>query len=44
MIVTNLCFCTVSHSVVAEEFAQSLQLFDPAVVGEQTVVTDAVEA
>ena len=30
--------------VVAEEFTQSLHLFDPAVVGEQSVVTDAVEA
>ena len=29
---------------MAEEFTQSLQLFDAAVVGEQTVVTDAVKA
>ena len=29
---------------MAEEFTQSLQLLDAAVVGEQTVVTDAVKA
>ena len=36
--------CCWSDVVVAEEFTQSLHLFDPSVVGEQAVVTDTVEA
>ncbi len=31
-------------AVVAEEFTQSMQVFNPGVVGEQSVVTDAVKA
>ena len=30
--------------IVAEEFTQSMQVFGPGVVGEQSVMTDAVEA
>ena len=30
--------------VVAEEFTQSLHVFDPGMVGEQAIVADAVEA
>jgi len=44
MIVTNVCFCTGIDGVVAEELPQSLHVFDPRVVGEETVVADAVEA
>ena len=40
----HVCFCAGIDGVVAEEFAQSLHLFDPRVVGEESVVTDAVEA
>ena len=44
MIVTNVCFCAGIDGVIAQELSQSLHLFDPHVVGEESVVTDAVEA
>ena len=44
MIVTSVCFCAGIDGVIAKELSQSLYLFDPAVVGEESVVTDAVEA
>ena len=44
MIVTTVCFCAGIDGVIAKELSQSLYLFDPAVVGEESVVTDAVEA
>ena len=44
MVVNDICFWDGIEGVVVEEFTQSLQLFDPGVIGEQTVVTDAVEA
>ena len=43
-IVTSDCFCAGIDGVIAKELSQSLYLFDPAVVGEESVVTDAVEA
>ena len=36
--------CCRRDAVVAEELPQSLHVFDPRVVGEETVVADAVEA
>jgi hypothetical protein len=44
MIVNPVCFCDGIDGVVAEEFTQSLQVFDPGVVGEQAVVADTMEA
>ena len=50
LIVNGLCFwrngidVCVIDAVVAEELPQSFQLFNTNVVGEQTVVTDAVKA
>ena len=42
-VILNRIYCW-RDAVVTEEFTQSLHLFDPRVVGEQSVVTDAVEA
>ncbi len=45
MVVNHVCFWR--HrivTVIAEEFTQSLQVFDPSMVGEQPVVADAVKA
>jgi len=44
MIVNRFCFRAGIDGVIAKELSQSLYLFDPAVVGEESVVTDAVEA
>jgi hypothetical protein len=44
MILNQVCLCAGIGDVVAEEFTQPLYLFDPRVVGEQSVVPDAVEA
>ena len=44
MIVTNVCFCAGIDGVIAQELPQSLYLLDSHVVGEESVVTDAVEA
>ena len=36
--------CCWRDVILAEEFTQSLQLSDPGMVGEQSIVTDTVEA
>ena len=41
---TVVCCYNLSDGVVAEELPQSVHLFDSPVVGEESVVTDAVEA
>ena len=44
MIPNSVCWCAGIEGIVAEELPQSVQLFEPGVVGEESVVTDAVEA
>ena len=44
IIVNGICCWDGIEAVLAEEFTQSLQVFNPGVVGEEPVVTDAVEA
>ena len=49
IIFSSICFCfwcidTVIEAFIAEELPQSLHLLDTYVVGEESVVTDAMEA
>ena len=44
MILNTFYFSDGIEGVVVEEFPQPVHLLDPGMVGEQTVVTDAVEA
>ena len=43
MIINHVGFCDGIDDIVAEQFTQSLHLFDPGVVGKQPIVTDAME-
>ena len=42
--VNGLSFWCVDTGIIAEEFTQPLQLFDANMVGEHSVVTDAMKA
>ena len=45
IVVYGVCFwCNRIVTVIAEEFTQSLHVFDPGMVGEQSIVTDTVKA
>ena len=44
LIVNPVCCRGGIDGIVAEEFTQSLHVFNPGMVGEQAIVADAVEA